>query len=207
MLNVKRPYKAIRSALSEIIRAFKESIAFRKYFCGSFDIKFKEQQNIDCLNHDNNKVYVYKTQGKFDEEEKDEIRRYAWAYVSTAIHKKAFYHVCFKFYLSMISITMFIILLIGWACMFCASYPKIASFTIDILLVIPASTYLYRSMPKKYLYQNKHDVKFVKLYYGKNAIKEFKEPKPYEGDAQKDFFAIYIAFLILFSFQVSALLV
>lgn len=195
---------AISSGLSAFFEAFKSPINFRKYFCDPFDVKFIEGEKNNP--HQDCKVYAYKTEGDFTDEEKDKIKRYAWTYVSTTIQKKAFYHICFKFYRDMISITMFIILLIGWACVFCAPYPKLFSFTIDILLVIPASTYLYRRIPKKYLYSSSFSVKNVKLYYGKKQITEFNEPKPYEGDAQKDFFAIYIAFLVLFSFQVSALL-
>ena len=183
----------------------KDSGKFRSFFCDKLNIEFRI--GIPDLSEcDEGTVYVYRENGRFTDEEKNEIIRYLWAYISTYRRRQSFHHICFRFYISMIVLTMLAILIVGWLCTVGGGHTKILSFTIDVVFVIPVSVWNYLHLQYKHLYPKRFGIRNIRVYYGKEEITEYKKPKPYLEDIQKDFFAIYIAFLILFSFQVSALI-
>ena len=183
----------------------KDPVEFRSFFCNKLNVEF-DTGTPEPSKHDKETVYIYKDNGGFTDDEKKEIIRYIWAYVSTYRRKQSFHHICFRFYAVMIVLTMLAILIVGWLCVAGGWYTKLLSFTIDVVLVIPVSVWLYLYLQYKHLYKKEFSIRAIRVYYGEEQIKEYMVPKPYSEDIQKDFFAIYIAFLILFSFQVSALI-
>ena len=179
----------------------------RQIFCDKFDVEFRTYNSskppIDPLEHTKDVSYAYK-EDRFTDDDKLKVKQYMWSYVRTHLQEKSFTHICFKFYMGMLLIPMLLIGIAGWFCEL-YNYSKLASFTIDMAIVFVFAI-LYIMIPRWCLY---HEVSLpidVKLYYGTKEITEYRQPAPHISDKQKDIFAIYIAFLILFSFQVSALL-